>query len=83
MTEEQVFLEFMSNFADKNKDGKITREVFLLETKIKKKYLYNFNHLKNDGLFVFYYFSYVFTRNGTSITLQLARQLTTMTTLFF
>ena len=27
MTEEQVFLEFMSNFADRNKDGKITREV--------------------------------------------------------
>ena len=26
MTEEQVFLEFMSNFADRNKDGKISRE---------------------------------------------------------
>ena len=26
MTEEQVFLEFMTNFGDRNKDGKITRE---------------------------------------------------------
>ena len=28
MTQDQVFLEFLSNFADKNKDGIVTREVF-------------------------------------------------------
>jgi hypothetical protein len=27
MTEDQVFLEFLQNFADINKDGTITREV--------------------------------------------------------
>lgn len=26
MTEEQVFMEFLENFGDKNKDGRITRE---------------------------------------------------------
>ena len=26
MTEDQVFLEFLSNFIDKNRDGKISRE---------------------------------------------------------
>jgi len=26
-TEEQVFMEFLQNFGDKNKDGKVSREV--------------------------------------------------------
>lgn len=26
MTEDQVFLEFLSNFNDKNRDGKLTKE---------------------------------------------------------
>lgn len=28
MTEDQVFLEFLNNFGDVNKDGTISREVF-------------------------------------------------------
>ena len=30
MTEEQVFLEFLQNFKDANKDGKISRDVYIL-----------------------------------------------------
>jgi len=44
MTEEQVFLEFMSNFADKNKDGKITRDV---------NFLFFINFSRNLEIFYF------------------------------
>ncbi len=29
MTEDQVFMEYLSNFGDKNKDGKITRQEWI------------------------------------------------------
>lgn len=38
MTEDQVFIEFLSNFADINRNGSITRDV--KKKHIKKKILY-------------------------------------------